>query len=574
MKTESGNNDASYNGGSGIVKIGTANAETNEMNVANVNVTGNSWYLIVVNRFGNWNGTAVGSPEAVAIKSTGISTVLTPMQSGVNVINNPTGAASSNSAGANIDHKTDITNTNQADITNTLNVSAISGENQTKYNSGHGYVETGNINGVNNIINFANSNITVGNWVVVVVNVFGDWTGNLVFSANGTGTLPVGGSLSCPVFNTNSSIGSSNGSTGSGSQNDSSSTTNSNSSSTNNNNANINNTTGASSTTGQNNANYNTGTGSVSTGQANTGSSVSNQANTNTTNTGQSSGTGSPSSGAGTTGSGSTNNSDTTNTIGTNSTNNNNNSTNNNISGSTNTGQNSSNYNTGNGSVDTSWASAFLNLRNAVNDNKVTLGDLTSEFNQTPVPPGSEALLPNDNSTSQTCPGVTIEVSPASATVQPGGTQTFTAVAKDPSGNPVSPQPTFTWTATGGTIDSNGVYAAGRTAGAFAVTATASYGNQGSAVVTIPDPPSGGGGGGGISLSNGGGGSSGGGANYKIKGDYNNDGKIDDLDFSILMADWGKPRMGFMFQELGSGVVGDPDFSIVMSNWTRKVAFF
>ena len=78
MKTDSGTNDASYNGGAGIVKIGTVGAETNEMNVANLNVTGNSWWLIVVNRFGTWNGTAVGSPEAVAIKSTGISTVLTP----------------------------------------------------------------------------------------------------------------------------------------------------------------------------------------------------------------------------------------------------------------------------------------------------------------------------------------------------------------------------------------------------------------------------------------------------------------------------------------------------------------
>ena len=581
IKTDSGNNDASYNGGSGIVKIGTANAETNQMNVANTNVTGSSWWLVVVNRFGTWNGTAVGSQEAVAIKSTGISTVLTPLQSGVNVTNSPTGAESNSSAGANIDDKTDISNTNQADITNTLNVSAISGENQAKYNSGHGYVETGNINGVNNIINFANTNITVGNWVVVVVNVFGDWNGNLIFAPTGGSNLPVGGSLSCPVFNSNTTIGSSNNATGSGSQNGSSSTTSNDLSSTNNNNANLNNTTSASSSTGQNSANYNTGTGSVSTGGATTGSSVSNTANTNTTDTGQSSGSGSQSGGTDTTGSDSTNNSGTANSTGTSSTNNNNNTTNNNISGSTSTGQNSSNYNTGDGTVDTSWANTFLTQRNAVNDNQVTLGDLTSDFNQTPVAPGSEALLPNDNSTPQTCPGVTIVVTPTTASVATGGTQSFTAAANDPSGNAINPQPTFTWTATGGTIDANGNYTAGNTAGNFAVTATASYGNQGSANVTVTDPPSlSGGGGSGESTSSvggGGGGGSGGGGGVSLsapshKGDFNNDGKVDDLDFSILMASWGEPRTGLMAAELGIGTVGDPDFSIVMSNWTSTLA--
>ena len=391
MRTDSGTNDASYNGGSGIVKIGVANAETNEMNVANLNVTGNSWWLIVVNRFGNWNGTAVGSPEAVAIKTTGISTVLTPQQSGVNVTNNPTGADSNNSAGVNINHTTDITNTNQADIVNNLNIQAISGGNEAQRNSGHGYIETGDIRGVNNIMNFANANITVGNWVVVVVNVFGNWDGNLIFSPNGGTDLPIGGSLQCPVFNpTSSSItNTSNNTTGSNSQNNSSSATDTNNSATNNNNANLNNTTSASSTTGQNNSNYNTGNGNVSTGQAQAGSSVNNQANSNSTNTGQSSsgGTSSSQGNNGSTGSGSTNDSSATNNNNSTQTNENNITVNNNVSGSNNTGQNSSNYNTGNGSVDTSWANTFLDLRNQVNDNKISIGDLNADFNQEPIAP-------------------------------------------------------------------------------------------------------------------------------------------------------------------------------------------
>ena len=146
-------------------------------------------------------------------------------------------------------------------------------------------------------------------------------------------------------------------------------------------------------------------------------------------------------------------------------------------------------------------------------------------------------------------------------------------VAKDSSGNAISPQPTFTWTATGGTVDSSGVYTAGNEAGIFAVTATASYGNQGTASVTISDPPPSGGGG--SSSGGGGGGGGGGGISYipkRIKGDLNGDGKVDDLDFSILMGAWNSKRTGPLAEDVGDGTVGDSDFSIVMSNWTSKIA--
>jgi hypothetical protein len=568
MQTDSGNNDASYNGGSGIVKIGAASAETNEMNIANTNVTGTSWWLIVVNRFGSWNGTAVGSPDAVAIKTTGISTVLTPLQSGVDVTNNE----------ANINHTTDISNTNKADITNTLNVQAISGQNQAQRNSGHGYVETGDIKGVNNIINFANANITVGNWMVVVVNVFGNWDGNLVFSTPGGGSaLDVGGSLSCPAFNNSGTgtITSANSATGAGSQNNSTTTTNTTNSATNTNNANLNNTTDSSATTGQNSANYNTGTGTVNTGQASAGSSVSNTANTNGVASGQSGGGGTSQSSTGTTGASSTNDSSATNNNGTTATNTNNATANNNVSGSTNTGQNSSNYNTSNGSVDTSWADTFLNIRNQVNDNKITLGQLNADFNQQPVAPGSQAQVPNDTSSTQTCPGVTVVVTPASVSLSPNGTQTFTAVANDPSGNAIAIQPTFTWTATGGTIDANGVFTAGNTTGSFAVTATASYGNQASADVTITGPTAStagsGGGGGNIVAASTSGGGAGGGSGHRKKGDFNSDGKVNDLDFSILMSAWGSPRPPALVEDSGQGNAGDIDLSIVMSNWSSLI---
>jgi len=84
----------------------------------------------------------------------------------------------------------------------------------------------------------------------------------------------------------------------------------------------------------------------------------------------------------------------------------------------------------------------------------------------------------------------TITVSPASASVQTGGTQQFSATGYDQFGNPMSPQPTFTWSVRGGgAISASGLFTAGSTAGGpFTVTAS-SGGVNGTASVTVTAPP-------------------------------------------------------------------------------------
>lgn len=85
----------------------------------------------------------------------------------------------------------------------------------------------------------------------------------------------------------------------------------------------------------------------------------------------------------------------------------------------------------------------------------------------------------------------TITVAPSSASVQTGGTQQFTATGLDQFNQPVSPQPTFTWSVSGGgTINpSSGLFTAGATAGGpFTVTAT-SGSVSGTASVTVTNVP-------------------------------------------------------------------------------------
>ena len=82
-----------------------------------------------------------------------------------------------------------------------------------------------------------------------------------------------------------------------------------------------------------------------------------------------------------------------------------------------------------------------------------------------------------------------ITVTPASASVQTGGTQQYAAVGTDSTGNSVSPQPSFSWQVSGGgTISSSGLFSATTVGGPYTVTATGG-GFSGTATVTVTEPP-------------------------------------------------------------------------------------
>ncbi len=97
--------------------------------------------------------------------------------------------------------------------------------------------------------------------------------------------------------------------------------------------------------------------------------------------------------------------------------------------------------------------------------------------------------FPSCSSASQTL--TTITVAPSSASVPVNGTQQFTATALDQSGQPMSPQPTITWTVSGGgTIGSgNGLFLAGSTAGGPYTVTASSGGINGTASVTVTATP-------------------------------------------------------------------------------------
>src|SRR5207248_1095324 len=66
----------------------------------------------------------------------------------------------------------------------------------------------------------------------------------------------------------------------------------------------------------------------------------------------------------------------------------------------------------------------------------------------------------------------TINVAPAAATVNQNGQQQFSATGRDQFGGVMNPQPTFTWSVSGGgSITQSGLFTAGSSFGTFTVTA-------------------------------------------------------------------------------------------------------
>jgi hypothetical protein len=79
-----------------------------------------------------------------------------------------------------------------------------------------------------------------------------------------------------------------------------------------------------------------------------------------------------------------------------------------------------------------------------------------------------------------------VAVSPATATVPVGGTQAFSATARDQFGQPLAAQPAFTWSVSGGgTVSGAGVFTAGTTSGGPFTVRASGGAISGTASVTV-----------------------------------------------------------------------------------------
>lgn len=173
---ESGSNDSTTAFDS-LIKTGRSESESNILNRVNHNVYGGDTMFLQIRVHGEWSGDIFGLPE-------GLDWMWT--SDGI-IIYNPDGEiAPSEILPYDVDsYKADFVNQNDVVIENNINIDAITGRNSIDGLLGD--IRTGEAVASANVMNIANTNVIGANWTMAVINIFGDFDGNVTFSSTDIG---------------------------------------------------------------------------------------------------------------------------------------------------------------------------------------------------------------------------------------------------------------------------------------------------------------------------------------------------------------------------------------------------
>lgn len=189
--------------------------------------------------------------------------------------NSLTGPGSSNSAVASNEFEVKEANGNDAEIVNDIVLESSTGGNSASGNTGGGSVDTGDALALGNIVNLANTNLNVSQWLFGVVNIWGTLLGDIILPQDEGGSGQVNPSETVLVENKDTGPGSSNSASYQESEIVEFKNINS---------AEITSNLDVSANTGNNSASVNTGGGSVTTGMADAAVQNTTVANSNTVN--------------------------------------------------------------------------------------------------------------------------------------------------------------------------------------------------------------------------------------------------------------------------------------------------
>ncbi|KKP56263.1 MAG: hypothetical protein UR48_C0037G0001, partial [Microgenomates group bacterium GW2011_GWD1_33_9] len=179
----SGGNETKGNtGGNSSIVTGDTNIDARLINIANNNLAGGNYWLVIVNEAGKWIGKILGTSDGASFGGSDDFEFLVDENGGVTVANAGNGTDSTNTAVYNETNNNELTQVNNAKIVNNVNLEANSGGNSASKNTnGNSSIVTGDASIIANIVNFVNNNITGGGKLfVAVVNVFGSWVGDFV----------------------------------------------------------------------------------------------------------------------------------------------------------------------------------------------------------------------------------------------------------------------------------------------------------------------------------------------------------------------------------------------------------
>lgn len=168
------------------INTGDAQSLVDLLNVVNTNIYGSRWLMLAINNYGSWNGDILGWwGNKLTVGNTTYIWIKLPddfqltNQNNTVAVNQDTGDNSQNQAIATQTTSLEVVNNNTASVTNNINVEANTGNNQIE--GKHSEINTGNANANANVVNIVNTNIIGNNWFFGVINIFGNFLGNIIF---------------------------------------------------------------------------------------------------------------------------------------------------------------------------------------------------------------------------------------------------------------------------------------------------------------------------------------------------------------------------------------------------------
>ena len=184
---DSGTNQALANEDETSMETGEIDVAANIMNWLDYNLFGNRWVMVVVNVFGRWLGRVIAFPGQGDIDAPENGTLVAVAGGegdggpAVQAGNEDTGDDSVNFAESSDETNWEVNNENTAYVENNVDVQGVSGQNETDENEDQANVVTGWIDLDVNLLNLINFNVAGQQWMLLIVNIFGDFFGDIVF---------------------------------------------------------------------------------------------------------------------------------------------------------------------------------------------------------------------------------------------------------------------------------------------------------------------------------------------------------------------------------------------------------
>jgi hypothetical protein len=180
--TTGGNETSKNTNGNSSIETGGSSVIAQVTNIANLNLLGGNYWLVIVNEAGRWIGRILGASDNTNYAGSEVFEFVVDEYGQITVSNSGNGAGSVNDAGVSQETNNTVVQNNNANIVNNVYLSANTGDNSASKNTGgDSNIKTGDANIIANIVNFVNNNIVgSGNLFITFVNVFGSWVGDFI----------------------------------------------------------------------------------------------------------------------------------------------------------------------------------------------------------------------------------------------------------------------------------------------------------------------------------------------------------------------------------------------------------